>query len=79
VNLASRLESCTKDLAVDVLISEDTYALTKHVIEARAMREITVKGRGAPVMIYEVLGIQGEPLLDHVEVEERVRSQPPAS
>jgi adenylate cyclase len=79
VNLASRLESCTKDLGVDVLISEDTYQLTKHVIEARAVREITVKGRGAPVLTYQVLGIQGEPLLDHVESVEGVRSQLPAS
>jgi adenylate cyclase len=77
VNLASRLESCTKDLGVDVLISEDTYYLTKHVIEARAVREITVKGRRAPVLTYQVLGIRGEPLLDHVEALEGARSQPP--
>jgi adenylate cyclase len=80
VNLASRLESCTKDLGVDVLISEDTYERTKHVIEARAIREITVKGRRAPVMTYQVLGIQGEPLLDPVAESAKVaRSQPPAS
>ena len=36
VNLASRLETNTKDLGVNVLISEDTYELTKHVVEARA-------------------------------------------
>src|SRR5208282_4561562 len=64
VNLASRLETNTKDLAVNVLISEDTYELTKHVIEARAVKEITVKGRKQPVMTYEVLGLKGEPLLD---------------
>jgi adenylate cyclase len=57
VNLASRLESSTKELGVDVLISEDTYALTKQVIEARAVREITVKGRREPVMTYEVTGL----------------------
>jgi adenylate cyclase len=79
VNLASRLETCTKDLGVDVLISEDTYELTKHVVEVRPMREITVKGRRAPVMTYEVLGIQGEPLLEHVDITDEVRSQPPAS
>ena len=78
VNLASRLETCTKDLGVNVLISEDTYERTKHVIEARAIREITVKGRRAPVMTYEVLGIQGEPLLDRVETAEGARSQAPA-
>jgi adenylate cyclase len=58
VNVASRLETSTKDLGVDVLISEDTFELTKHVIEARPVREITVKGRAKAVMTYEVLGLK---------------------
>jgi adenylate cyclase len=61
VNLASRLESSTKELGVDVLISEDTYELTKHVVDARPVREITVKGRERPVMAYEVRGLLGGP------------------
>ena len=60
VNLASRLESNTKDLGVNVLISEDTYELTKDVITTKQVREITVKGRKQPVMTYEVLGLTGE-------------------
>jgi adenylate cyclase len=60
VNLASRLESNTKDLAVNVLISEDTYQLVKHAVVAKAVKEITVKGRAKPVMTYEVLGLAGE-------------------
>jgi adenylate cyclase len=79
VNLASRLESNTKELGVNVLISEDTYELTKHIVEARAVREITVKGRKAPVMTYEVLGIKGEPLLEHVESAKLAHEQPPAA
>ncbi len=63
VNLASRLESATKELGVNVLISEDTYELTKDVIDARQVKEIHVKGRAKPVMTYEVLGIKGEPPL----------------
>ena len=63
VNLASRLESGTKSLGVNILISEDTYQLVKHEIEARQVKEITVKGRAQPVMAYEVLGIKGEALL----------------
>jgi len=61
VNLASRLETSTKELGVNVLISEDTYLRTKDVIDVRPVREITVKGRNAPVMTYEVLGLKGEP------------------
>jgi adenylate cyclase len=64
VNLASRLESNTKDLGVDVLVSEDTYELTKDIAEYRPVKEITVKGRKAPVMTYEVIGLKGEPPLD---------------
>jgi adenylate cyclase len=64
VNLASRLESNTKELGANVLISEDTWNLVKHAIEARPVREITVKGRKQPVMTYEVLGMKGEAPLD---------------
>jgi adenylate cyclase len=64
VNLASRLESATKDLGVNILISEHTYEIVKDYVEARAMKEITVKGRAQPVMTYEVLGLKGEPLLE---------------
>jgi adenylate cyclase len=60
VNLASRLETNTKDLAVDILISDDTYELVKDEIDAKPVREIQVKGRAKPVMTYEVLGIRGE-------------------
>jgi adenylate cyclase len=64
VNLASRLESSTKDLGVNVLVSEDTYELTKHIAEYRPVKEITVKGRKAPVMTYEVIGLKGESPLE---------------
>jgi adenylate cyclase len=60
VNLASRLESATKELGVPVLMSADTWALVQGKIDARPVREITVKGRVQPVMTYEVLGIIGE-------------------
>ena len=58
VNLASRLESNTKDLGVDVLISDETHALIGDAFVTRAVRQITVKGRAKPVMVYEVLGFR---------------------
>jgi adenylate cyclase len=78
VNLASRLETNTKDLGCNVLISEDTYELVKDVVEVRAVREITVKGRRAPVMTYEVLGLKGEPLLEASESTKIARASQPA-
>jgi adenylate cyclase len=63
VNLASRLESSTKDLKVDVLLSEDTYHLVEKQVIARPVKEITVKGRAQPVTTYELLGLAGEPPL----------------
>ncbi len=58
VNLASRLESNTKELGVDVLISADTYALVKDIVIAEPIREITVKGRTEPVMTYDLRGLK---------------------
>jgi adenylate cyclase len=55
VNLASRLESCTKDVGVDILISETTYELVKNEVQARVVERLTVKGRAEPVMTYEVI------------------------
>jgi adenylate cyclase len=86
VNVASRLESSTKDLGVGVLISDDTFALCEGQIDARPLKELTVKGRARPVRAYEVLGIVGEPpiVVDAAEVkgqgsapaEETVRGEP---
>ncbi len=73
VNLASRLESSTKELGVEVLISEDTYERVKDSIDARVVKEITVKGRAKPVRTYEVLGIRGEESLPKL-----VQSVPPS-
>jgi len=54
VNLASRLESATKEMGVNVLMSDETYELVKDAAVARPLREITVKGRVKPVLAYEV-------------------------
>ncbi|HVO29682.1 MAG TPA: adenylate/guanylate cyclase domain-containing protein [bacterium] len=59
VNLASRLESVTKDLGVDILLSEDTYAAIKDRIEAEPIRRVNVKGRAQDVMVYRLVGLTG--------------------
>lgn len=52
VNLASRLESITKEQKVPLLFSEYTYAKIKDRIACRLVGKVTVKGRGQAVDIY---------------------------
>jgi adenylate cyclase len=56
VNVASRLESKTKDLETDFLISEATRERLTEEVDVVAMGEVQVKGRVAPVKIFTVKG-----------------------
>ena len=51
VNLASRLESVTKDYQVSIIVSENTRHLSAN-IKFRKLDRITVKGKQEPVTIY---------------------------
>jgi adenylate cyclase len=57
VNLASRLESATKDLDASILVSEDTYALVRDQVSAVERGELPIRGRDRPVLAYEVTGL----------------------
>jgi adenylate cyclase len=54
VNIASRLESLTRHYGVDVIVGEDTRRQIDG-IEFRELDRVRVKGRQAPVAIYEPL------------------------
>ena len=56
VNLASRLEGANKFYGTTILISEDTFQLAGPAFLARELDLIRVKGRQAPVKIYELIG-----------------------
>jgi hypothetical protein len=60
-NLASRIEGLTKVYGVTVLFTEFTFErlLEPAAFEQRELDRVTVKGRAAPVTIYELL--DGEP------------------
>jgi adenylate cyclase len=60
VNLASRLESINRLYGTSIILSEETYRLAQHVIEARELDMITVAGKTEPVRIYEAMGRVGE-------------------
>jgi adenylate cyclase len=52
VNLASRLESATKEMGVGILISEYTYNALRGLFQFREMGSVTVKGRTEPVLTF---------------------------
>ncbi|MGE5182946.1 MAG: adenylate/guanylate cyclase domain-containing protein [Acidobacteriota bacterium] len=58
VNLASRLESKTKEVGTDILISEATFERAKDVVEGEPAGEVHVKGREQGVQIYKVRGLK---------------------
>jgi adenylate cyclase len=65
VNLASRLEGTNKEFGTRIIISESTYQATSHLMVARELDLIRVKGKMRPVRIYE--------LLAHADQQEQFR------
>ena len=59
VNLASRIESLTKDLGADILISEDTWKLVNAKFITEEMPPVTVKGKTQPVRLFAVINTAG--------------------
>lgn len=60
VNLASRLEGANKALGTSILLSGDTVARLPASIVSREVGMIRVKGRQAPVRVFEPLAIEGQ-------------------
>ena len=58
VNLASRIEGMTKQLACAILISGATLAAAGAGLVCGRSELVTVKGRAAPVRVFEVLGLE---------------------
>ena len=56
VNLASRLESLTKEYAVDILISEFVCQEIKEDFKTQSLGKVKVRGKKEKVGIYAVLG-----------------------
>jgi adenylate cyclase len=58
VNLASRLESATKELQTDVVLSGDTVALAGSEFAVEAISEMKIRGREQPVKVFRLLGLR---------------------
>jgi adenylate cyclase len=54
VNLAARLESATKDLGLEIVVSEHTYSAVRPLFGWKSAGEVTVRGRSEPVRAYTV-------------------------
>lgn len=59
VNLGARLESAGKQYGVRLLISEQTFTMASHAIEARELDLIRVTGKTESARVYELLGRRG--------------------
>lgn len=55
VNTASRIEGMCKQFKVEFIISEDTARLVGDLFPLRELGETEVRGRTAPIKVYEVL------------------------
>lgn len=71
VNIASRLESASKQYGTQLLITEHTQAMAKDAIETRELDTIRVVGKSEPVRIFELLARKGE--LDQATADLRKR------
>ena len=54
VNLAARLESTSKELGLEIIVSEHTYAAIRPLFQWKSAGTITVRGRSEPVRAYSV-------------------------
>ncbi len=55
VNLASRLETLSKEYDTEIIISESTRDAVKDFVETRSLGEVKVKGKAKSVKIYSVI------------------------
>jgi adenylate cyclase len=61
VNLASRLEGANKEYGTRVILGPATYEMAKDAVLARELDIVRVKGKRAPVHVYELLALRPAP------------------
>jgi adenylate cyclase len=71
VNVASRLESLSKQYGIDILISDTTHREVREHFTTRLVDQVLVKGKRKPIEIFEVLGPRGTLLTAADECFER--------
>lgn len=58
VNTASRIESLTKEHAVDILLSADTYQEVQDRVIARPVRDVAIRGKQGQLDLFILEGLQ---------------------
>ncbi len=58
VNIGSRIQALTRNYGVTIIITESTYNLVKDIVEARELGTEQVRGRAAPIKIFEVTSLK---------------------
>jgi class 3 adenylate cyclase len=59
VNIASRIEGLNKQFGTSICISDSVYERVADRVVARPLQRLSVKGRHAEFVVYELLGIAG--------------------
>ncbi|MFH1487981.1 MAG: adenylate/guanylate cyclase domain-containing protein [Pseudomonadota bacterium] len=59
VNLGSRLEGINKEYGTNIIISEETFHHVTERFVCRRLDAVRVKGKKAPVKIFELIGLRG--------------------
>ncbi|MCC6696103.1 MAG: adenylate/guanylate cyclase domain-containing protein [Candidatus Hydrogenedentes bacterium] len=60
VNYSQRIESLTKELKADILVSETTYEHVKDHVEAEKIGPLTLRGKDAPVCLFSIRGLRND-------------------
>lgn len=58
VNYAQRIETLTKELPADILISESTYEEVRDFVKAEKYEPLTIRGKREPIVVYGVFGMK---------------------
>lgn len=54
VNYAQRIESLTKNLSADILVSTTTYEEVKQYVDAEEFGPLTIRGKDEPIYVYGI-------------------------
>ncbi len=74
VNLASRLESLTKEYGVDIIISEFVEEAVKEKMLCRELDKVAVKGKSEGVTIFELIGLKSQATISRIQIIESYQS-----